>query len=149
MPRDIYRIGVPYPARLLTAKKRPIENQNGAISLVRLEFEIFQVFERGRQLRSTGQIACRDLVLWPGAADDFGVAPFAMALSVRDVCNPAAWSARAKQNAWVEIVFGPLDDRDVRNHFAEIRQFLPGGYTVVAYAYELSKQWVTTGEAAK
>jgi len=148
MPRHAYKTGVAYPARLLAAEKRPIENENRAVALVRLEFEMFQVFERDRELRSTGQIACRDLVLWSGAADDFGVVPFASALGVRDACKPAAWSAMAKRDVWVEIVFGDIDPSDGRNRFAKIARFSPDDYKIVGYAYDLSDQWVTTGEAA-
>jgi hypothetical protein len=150
MPRYAYKIGVAYPARLLAADTRPIENgKNSNLALVRLEFEIFQVLERDRELRSTGQIACRDLVLWPGAADDFGVVPFARALGVGDLCKPVAWSARAAEGAWIEIVFGEADEHDGRNRFAGVRTFSPDGYTVVEYRYDLSGDWLRPEDAGK
>ena len=149
MPRHVYETGVPYPARLLAADTRPIENDKSRkLALVRLEFEIFQEFERDHQLRSTAQIACRDLVLGLEAAHDNGVRFFAERLGVTDPRNPAAWSKRADEGAWVKIVFGPPDERDGRNRFAEMRCFSPEGYDVVEHSYELSKDWVTPAQAA-
>ncbi|HJT34006.1 MAG TPA: hypothetical protein VJ783_18315 [Pirellulales bacterium] len=148
MPRYSYETGRPYAGRLLAADKRPIENENRAIALVRLEFEIFSRDDRRRELRSLGRIASRDLVLSANAASDGGVRYFAQALGVHQAASPAAWSARA-QEAWVEIVFGELDDRDGRNRFADVRPFSPDGYAVVEYQYDLADQWVTPEVAAR
>ncbi|MGH7137646.1 MAG: hypothetical protein ACREHD_18015, partial [Pirellulales bacterium] len=64
MPRYAYKIGVPYPSRLLAADARPIENdESRKLALLRLEFEIFARFDRDRELRSLGRIASRDLVV--------------------------------------------------------------------------------------
>jgi hypothetical protein len=106
------------------------------------------VFGRRREFRSLGRIASRDLVLSASAANDGGVRYLAQALDVRDAANPAAWLARA-QKAWVEIVFGEPDERDGRNRFADVRSFLPDGYAVIEYQYELSDQWVTPEAAAR
>jgi hypothetical protein len=145
---DAFKIGRPYAGRLLAAVERPIENENRAIALLRLEFEIFARDDPRRQLASLGQIASRDLVLGPDAASDGGVVAFAAALGVSDARRPAAWSQRAAESAWVEIVFGPADVRDGRNRFAEIRGLSPDGYRVTEYPHELSSHWVTPDVAA-
>ena len=148
MPRHAYETGRPYAGRLLRAAERPIENECRTVALVRLEFEMFSRHERQCELRSLGRIASRDLVLCPDAAGDGGVFVFAQALSVSDARRPAAWSKRAMQGAWIEIVFGPLDERDGRNRFAEIRIFSPDGYRVIEYQHDLSPHWVTPDAAA-
>lgn len=150
MPRYAYAIGRPYVGRLLAADTRPIENDKSRkLALVRLEFEIFLRDDRQRDLRSLGRIASRDLVLCPGAAGDAGLVAFAQKLRVSDALRPAAWSVRAKEGGWIEIVFGSLDERDGRNRFAEIRGFSPGGYRIVEYQHDLSSHWVTPEAAAR
>lgn len=111
MPRYAYKPSVAYPSRLLAADTRPIENdKTHKLALVRLEFEIFQLFQRDRELRSTAQIACRDLLVHPDTAGDNGVVFFAQRLGVRDPRKPEAWARRAAEGAWVEIIFGELDN---------------------------------------
>jgi hypothetical protein len=149
MPRHAFKTGIPYPARLLAADTRTIENDKSRkLALVRLEFEIFQAFELDRGLRSTGQIACRDLVIHPDAAGDNGVVYFAGRLGVRHPHKPDAWSARAADGAWVETVFGDVDPSDDRNRFAKISSFSRDGYRVVEYHYEQADHWVTPEAAA-
>ena len=53
----------PYPARLCTVAERPLENAK--VSLLRLEFEVFEEL-RERRLRSLGEFACRDVVVGEG-----------------------------------------------------------------------------------
>ena len=150
MPRYPYKPGTPYPGRLLAADTRPIENDKSRkLALVRLEFEIFARFDRDRELRSLGRIASRDLIVHPDAASDNGVAFFAQRLGMSDPHKPEAWSERAAEGAWVEIVFGDLDERDGRNRFADVRAFSPDGYTVVEYRYDLSGDWLRPEYAGK
>lgn len=150
MPRYAYEIGRPYAGRLLAADTRPIENDKSRkLAVVRLEFEIFSRDDRDRQLRSLGKIACRDLVIGPDATGDNGVVFFAHRLGVRDPRKPDAWSARAAEGAWIEIVFGETDEHDGRNRFADIRAFSPDGYTVVEFRYDLSGDWLRPEDAGK
>lgn len=150
MPRYAYEVGRPYAGRLLAADARPIENDKSRkLAVVRQEFEIFARFDRDRELRSLGRIASRDLIVHPDAASDNGVAFFAQRLGVRDPRKPEAWSERAAEGAWVEIVFGEFDERDGRNRFADVRVFSLDGCRVVEYRYDLSGDWLRPEDAGK
>jgi len=84
MPRHAYEIGRPYAGRLLAAAERPIENENRAVALVRLEFEVVSRDDRRRELRSLGRIASRGPVLGPDAANDSGVLYFSQRPALGD-----------------------------------------------------------------
>ena len=75
-----------YAGRLDRVSKRPIENQFAAAVLLRLEFLIFRIYEA--QIMTRGQIACRDIMLWPGMAKDPGVLRMAKALGLHEHIQP-------------------------------------------------------------
>jgi hypothetical protein len=52
-----------YAGRLDRVSKWPIENQVAGATLLRLEFLIFRICQN--KLSTRGQVASRDIVLWP------------------------------------------------------------------------------------
>jgi hypothetical protein len=151
MPRYAYKQGQRYAARLLAIADRPIINQQPGLSLLRLEFEMFSWDPAKADLRSLGQIACRDLVIRPGAADDQRVVDYARALmgDRPQIASIDAWKQCARQGAWVTVVMGPLDDRDARNEFEKITPFSANDCRVIEFDYNLAGHWVAPGDAAK
>lgn len=147
--REPFPTGKRLVGRLHSVRRRPIENRDQQIVLLRLVFEFFQKDELKRELRSLGKIASRDVVISPSAAQDFGVAPFTQALRVRSAHEPDAWLALAATRPWVEVVFGPSDDADVRNRFQEIWAFDVTDYTIVENPWPLGQHWVTSRIAAE
>ncbi len=141
------------PARLHAIVERPVENRS--LSVLRLEFEIFEEIPTG-VLRSTGKIACRDIVV--GSSLDLSVDPrgqmWMAALSLP--CNrvnhveewpPLAWGKRHKR-PWVKITFGDVNSRDQRASFDHVVKFDPTGYELNEYDYDLDDQWVSVGVIA-
>jgi hypothetical protein len=135
----------------LNVVRRSVENESRSIAVLRVEFEIFHCDEPNRELRSDGQIASRDLIIGPGAASDRGVLRFARALGITEAASPGAWIRCLRAETWVGIVFGSADEADSRNKFKKIGPFSPQtrGYEIEEFNFELSKSWVTSGQAAK
>ena len=152
MARYRFREGVKYGARLLRVVERPIENSSSAgLRLLRLEFEIFAADESRRVLSSTGAVACRDLVVGAAVAalKDSSLIAYANALRVRNPSAPAEWLRLNGQQPWVEIVFGAVDDSDLRNTFQSVFPLDPDRWSVQEYRYDLDKDWVTVAQAAR
>jgi transposase-like protein len=151
MPRHAFRQDLPHAGRLLNVVRRPVENEKSAFVVLRLEFEIFHCDQVQRELRSDGQIASRDLMIGSGAADDGGVLRFARALGITEADSSAAWIACLRAETWVGIVFGSADEADSRHKFQKVRAFSPNerGYRIREFKFEMSKNWVTSGQAAK
>jgi hypothetical protein len=148
MARFALQEGADHPARLFAVQEKPLENEG--VSLLRLEFEIFRLLERNK-LKSTGMIACRDLAIGQRAemVGDAGVRRYANALNVAYPNRIQAWLNLEKLKPWVRIQFGPRSSVDHRNSFAGVFPFDPSNFQVVDFPYDLSLEWVTTGEAAK
>jgi hypothetical protein len=153
MPRHAFKQDLPHAGRLLNIVRRPVENKNRSIAVLRIEFEIFHCDAVNRELHSDGEIASRDLIIGPGVASDRGVLRIASALGITEAeaASPAAWIGCLRAETWVGIVFGSADEADSRNEFQKIGPFSPHkrGYHIEEFNFELSKSWVTTGEAAK
>jgi hypothetical protein len=153
MSRYSFRIDHPYAACLLSVRQRPLENDRAlAISLLRLEFEVFWK-ERSpmRLLRSHGEIACRDLLvgkLIPPSKDS-GQMVYAAALNLDGSLDDTdCWIAAIAKKPWVEIVFGEADPVDSRNPFKSIRALSIEGWKIERYRYDRAAQWVSVAEAA-
>ncbi|MBW3542111.1 MAG: hypothetical protein KY476_17715 [Planctomycetes bacterium] len=140
---------LPYAARLLSVRPRPVENRNAPPQLLRLEFELFSLDEARREVRSLGKIASRDVIVVRGVGDDFGVAPFVQALRIRPPDDPAAWLRCAQRRPWVKLTFGEVDPADDRNLVKEIYAFACSGYKAFAYDYSLDEKWVGPRIAAQ
>jgi len=106
MARYTFSTDFDYPARLHSVLNRPVEN-NG-LFLLRLEFEVFQRFSEN-VIRSTGKVACRDLVVGKGldATKDQGLWPYIQALGVPSPNNSQSWLNlhQARKPTWVQIQF--------------------------------------------
>jgi hypothetical protein len=153
MSRFNFRVEHPYAARLISVRKRPIENDPRlSLSLLRLEFEIFWKMQGNvASLRSQGEIACRDLLIGEliPVQNDSGQLVYASALKVKGrIQDPQRWTASLAQAPWVEIIFGEADPIDGRNPFKSIRAFDPSGWKIEKYRYDRSAQWVSVSDAA-
>jgi len=147
MARYQFTQGKEYAARIHAVWEKPVENMG--LSLMRLEFEVFQFLDGG-ELSSTGKIACRDVVVGPAIDNtgDAGVTPFIAALGVPRPNLPASWLALSSRRPWVRLVFGPVGPKDERNSFARIFHLDAQAYEVIEYDYDLDADWVTVTEAA-
>jgi hypothetical protein len=151
MPRYRFRRGRQYAARVHQIRERPIENSStSGFHLLRLEFEVFEIDDNRGTLRATGKIACRDLVIGPGVDPtlDSSIAAYVMALRVRSPYGLAQWLARSKQSVWAAVVFGDLQDPDLRNAVQRIDAFDATGWSVQEYDYDLDEDWVPVSVAA-
>ena len=119
---------VEYAGKLIAVTQRCIENNREDVTLLRLEFEIYQRDEKRRELTALGAVASRDLVITSEAASDDGIRRYATALGVPRPDEPASWyglQRRQKPPKWLIIRFGETDERDFRQPFAEIQNFDP------------------------
>ena len=101
MARYEFRVGKVYAGHLIRISTRPIENgAEVGIALLRMEFEIHDIEEPKKVLRSTGKIACRDLVVGKLIAKgrDSGIATYANALGMTMNASVSEWIASAEQN---------------------------------------------------
>ncbi len=148
MTRYRFETGKWFPARLHAVLLKPIENR--LVSLLRLEFEVFQLFEVGRRLKSTGKIACRDLAVGSGLEVDRdpGTMPFVSALGISNADDLKSWLGLIKRRPWVNVEFGEVDPRDSRTEFRGILPFEINGWQLSEYNYDRTDQWVTVGAAA-
>ncbi|HMO85679.1 MAG TPA: hypothetical protein PKC18_12260, partial [Lacipirellulaceae bacterium] len=71
------------------------------------------------------------------------------ALHVKHAANINAWLNLEQRKPWVLIEFGPRSPVDHRNSFAALLPFDPARFQILDYPYDLSLDWVKTGEAAK
>lgn len=152
MARYRFREGVKYGACLRCVLERSIENSAASgLRLLRLEFEVFTADEPRRILSSTGNVACRDLVVGPAvdASRDSSLVAYADAVRVRNPDSAAEWLSLNDESRWVQIVFGPVSQTDLRNSFQDILPLDLAGWSVREYRYDLDKAWVTVARAAR
>jgi Bacterial regulatory helix-turn-helix protein, lysR family len=137
-----------YAGRLDWVSTRPIENQVAGAALLRLEFLIFRISEG--KLSTSGQIASRDIVLWPAMEKDAGVARLAEALVIEDAYSATAWLVAASRRAWMTIRFGDPSTVDQRQPFNEIRSFGPddAGHQIGKSPHQSDPRWSTVQAAA-
>jgi hypothetical protein len=107
--------------RLDRVSKRPIENQFVGAKLLRLEFLIFRICEN--KLSTRGQVASRDIMLWPAMEHDAGIARIAEALAIEDAFSATVWLEAASRRRWITFRFGNPSPIDQRQPFTEIRAF--------------------------
>jgi hypothetical protein len=137
-----------YAGRLHRVSKRPTENQFADAVLLRLEFLIFRICER--RLSTRGQIACRDIMLWPGMGKDPGVLRMANALRIEDAYSTKAWLSAAALPCWIKIHFGDPSPIDQRQPFVEIQGFTPeaDGFQLEKAPHQTDVRWATVQAAA-
>ena len=154
MSRYVFPPGSVRPARLHAVRQRPLENLT--VFLLRLEFEVFEEVPV-RILRSTGKIACRDLVVGRGLdlTTDLRIRSWASALALPDQLanNLKFWLSLGRKNQhlcpWIKITFGRTDSLDYRTTFQHVESFDPAGYSLRNYDYDLDEQWVSVGVVAQ
>jgi hypothetical protein len=153
MPREHFREGSQYPARLQSISERPIENRTDGHCLLRVEFEVFLHDYDNRKLTSGGSIVCRDLVVCSHLPLDDGVAPLAQAICVADPADKWSWlrsaEAELQTRPWVKITFGAATRQvDERNTFTDIIPFDANGYEIQNSPEYLKAGWLTIPQAA-
>lgn len=152
MARYQFVVGQSYAARRHAIHPRPIENSpTSKLSLLRLEFEVFTIFPSEKTVRSTGAIACRDLIIGPAVdvTRDSSVAMYAAALRLRDATKVTAWTADPREPVWVEIVFGETGKIDLRNEFQSVSPLSIAGWTIGEFAFDVADDWVMVSQAAR
>jgi hypothetical protein len=152
MPRYRFREGIEYAGRLLRVMQRPIENsRESQIALIRLEFEIFTLDTLNKTLKSTGAIACRDIVVGPSVplTKDSSLIAYANALEIKKPEDSREWLQLQPRSHWLEITFGAVDPIDLRNAFRSLKNFTIQGYFIDEYQYELDRDWVRVAQAAR
>jgi len=154
MPREYFREGSQYPARLQSISERPVENRTDGHCLLRVEFEIFSPDYDNRKLTSAGSIACRDLIVCSHLPLDDGVASFARAICVADPADKWSWLRSAETDLqtrpWVKITFGAaIGEVDERNTFTDIIPFEANGYEIQNSPEDLTAGWLTIPKAAE
>lgn len=153
MSRYVFPAGGMRPARLHAVRRRALENVS--VFLLRLEFEVFEEVPV-RILRSTGKIACRDLVVGRGldVTADGRIRSWVTALALPGLANNLnLWLSLDRRNQhqrpWIKITFGGTDTLDYRTNFQKVEPFDPAGYTLREYDYDLDEQWVSVGIVAE
>jgi excisionase family DNA binding protein len=138
-----------YYGQLRCVSKRPIDNHDSRISLLRLQFLIFQKNSATR-LETKGKIASRDFILWTEMEGDSGIQRLADALRVRPALSVQAWLDAKGRQPWMAIRFGQPSPADQRQPFDDIRGFDPDaeGLEIRYVYYEKSGGWATVEEAA-
>lgn len=135
--------------RLIAISRRPIENLDPKISLLRLEFEIFWIVPNAKELRSLGKIACRDVVITPGVEMDRGVSAYVQGLGVPKPYERGDWENRVTQRPWIRFEFDTPNPEDERNPFKEVFPFIAADYAIHECDDRLDSKWVTPSAAAK
>lgn len=136
-----------YAGRLLSVRRRSIENRDPKIALIRLEFEIFRIDQNQKKLFAQGTIASRDIIVTQGVASDEGVAAYVQALGVQNSETPDGWLQRVAQHPWVKIEFDVADPGDHRNPFKSVYKFNADGYSVPPWDEKAETEWVKLGYA--
>jgi hypothetical protein len=122
------------------------------LHLLRLEFEIFRIYESSMHLVRLGKVASRDLVIGDtiDAARDSGLACYCEVLELKSYHRLADWKALEKQGKWVKIHFGSFDQEGTnRNQFEMIEHFDKKLYTVSSKRFELTEKWFKVSHAAE
>lgn len=146
--RHIYDTENHYYARLVSITERPIDNDNKAIVLIRLVFQIYIKLANLDILNSYGQLACREIVICEGAEKDPGIIRYAKALEILKIKDLDQWRT-AGIDRWVMILFGPHSKIDDRQPFIEIKKADIRNMIVRETINQNPLQWVTTSKAAK
>lgn len=146
MARNRFTPGKVYAARVLSARRRPLENQR--VMLVRIEFEAF-LCEGEEFMRSTGKIASRDIALTAGLDADPGVQPYLAALRVENSERWESWVALNDSRPWVKVEFGEQQPHDQRNSMERIFPLDVSGWQIVEYTCDLGKTWVRVHEVGE
>lgn len=152
MTRYRFREGIKYAGRLLRVTSRPIENSAASkLALLRLEFEIFTLDTPSSTLKSTGAIACRDLVVGPSVplTQDSSLIAYANALAIGKPEDSREWLQLKPRSHWLQITFGAVDPIDLRNAFGSIGKFTIQGWAIDEYQYDLDRDWVRVAQAAR
>ena len=149
MAREHFYTDKTYAGRLYSIHRRPIENQDLKVCLVRLEFEVFLIDPDKKELRSLGKIASRDIIVTAGVAQDPGVSPYVRGLSVPNPNTPEGWENCIRQRPWIGIEFASPNSQDERNPFKSVSPFDATDHNVVEYDYRVGEKWVTLGVAAQ
>ncbi len=146
--RSKFDPGATYAGRLQRVSQRPIEKRDSPVSLLRLEFLIFRI--DGSRLETKGQIASRDLILWPGMEGDSGIQRLADALRVRPALSVQAWVDAAGRRPWMTIQFREPSSADQRQPFDEIGQFDPDaeGLALREVPHDKGGSWASVQAAA-
>lgn len=119
--------------------------------LLRLEFEIFTLDTLSKTLKSTGAIACRDLVVGQSVpvTKDSSIMAYANALEIEKPADSSHWLQLQPRCHWLLITFGPVDPSDLRNAFQSVNAWTIQDWSIDEYQYELDRDWVRVAQAAR
>jgi hypothetical protein len=147
MARFRFEDGSKYPARLYSVCRRPVENRD--VGVIRLEFELFRWNDAGDAVKSTGKIACREIVasIFSRGMKDDGAKPYMEALAVKTNAI-TEWMKLDDQVRWVALEFGKRRDSDGRNSFRSITGLKTLPTRVSEYRRNDGKEWGTVQDAA-
>ena len=145
--RSCFKSDLRYYGRLYSVQNRPLENRAGGFTLIRLEFQVFELDAKANTLVSTGSLASRDLVIGASAGNDSGVLRYGEALEVKAVMNPAKW--KEAEGRWVVITFGEPQEPDYRHSFATIGYTGIRGLHAEKSAFDIRENWTSPAAAAK
>lgn len=142
-----------YVGNLVKVEKRPIENRPtaGNYMVIRLDFEIYIVYEHDKRIHSRGELACRDIII---GADidprkDSGLSVYAGALEVEDVSSFSSWEDRVGK-VWIRLKFGGQREPETgRNPFELLERFDVAPYLIKRCRVPLAKPWVGIRTAAQ
>ena len=144
-----------YAAELRRVSERPIENHltSGKIQLIRLEFEIFQIRDKEMWLNGLGMLASRDLLIGTliGSDKDSGLAHYCNLLGLKSYQRLADWKALEKQDKWIKVRFGVMEEETDRNTFELMETFDSterNNYELKRVPFDLAKKWVKIAHAA-
>lgn len=146
--REQFLYAQSFPARLHSVAERPIENLQ--VKLLRLEFEVFH--QANNELRSQGQIVCRDVVIGESTRfkRDAGVVRYFESLhGAGPIDDVATWRSLLTPPRWVRIEFGAREPETNRNDFKDITSYDIGTLKVIESKYDVRAERVTVGEAAR
>lgn len=145
-----------YAAELRRVSERPIENHltSGKIHLIRLEFEIFRIMDEMMWLRGLGMLASRDLLIGTliGSDKDSGLAHYCNLLGLKSYQRLADWKALEKQDKWIKVRFGFIEEETDRNTFELIEKFDPTErkqFKLKRLPFDVAKKWVKIAHAAE
>jgi hypothetical protein len=152
MARHRFQHGQEVAGRLDEVFVRPIENgPKSGVTLLRLEFAVYSIQARNRELLPSDARACREIVVGPSidATRDSSLMAYAHALGVSgDPRKPERWLALKGLNRWIRITFGALKPPDDRNPFDKFAAFDVDGYEIRLPAHPEPPPWATVKQVA-
>ena len=154
MARNQFSENTWYAANLREVSKRPIANcpSNGNLHLIRLEFEIYEIYENRGMLISRGELASQDVIIgdFIDPAKDAGILQFSSVLGLRKPQDLNSWLSLCRNKIWLKLKFAEVDSESIgRNPFACFGRFAPGKYEIKKFAFDLTKKWVRVKHAAE